>query len=144
MKIQAVIFDWAGTVVDYGCNAPVVVLQRIFEQRGVPLEPAESRHAMGLLKIDQIREILAIPRVRAAWRQQHGGSDPEERDVQEMFQQFIPLQMDCIEEYWFDHGLYPPDARPSASQGGHPRLSPGLYRHSRCRWQRPSSPLDDL
>ena len=98
MKIQAVIFDWAGTVVDYGCNAPVVVLQRIFEQRGVPLEPAESRHAMGLLKIDQIREILALPRVREAWCTANG-TVPQETDVVELFESFIPIQMDCIEEY---------------------------------------------
>ena len=27
-KIEAVIFDWAGTTVDYGCFAPVQVFHR--------------------------------------------------------------------------------------------------------------------
>jgi phosphonoacetaldehyde hydrolase len=98
MKIQAVIFDWAGTVVDYGCHAPVVVLQRIFSAQGVPLEPVESRHAMGLLKIDQIREIIHLPRVAAAWRAEHG-SEATETDVRNLFESFIPIQMDCIEEH---------------------------------------------
>lgn len=98
MKIRAVVFDWAGTVVDWGCNAPAAVLTRIFEQRGVPLLPAESRHAMGLLKVDQIREIAKLPRVGEAWRAEFGRA-PEESDVQELFQAFIPLQMDVIEEY---------------------------------------------
>jgi len=60
MKTRAVIFDWAGTVVDYGCHAPPAVLTRIFASRGVELEAAESRHAMGLLKLDQIRAILKV------------------------------------------------------------------------------------
>ena len=91
MKIQAVIFDWAGTVVDYGCHAPVIVLEKIFAARGVPLEPSESRHAMGLLKVDQIRKILELPRVRKAW------GTPTEQDVQELFRSFIPLQLEIIE-----------------------------------------------
>ncbi|BDC49834.1 phosphonoacetaldehyde hydrolase [Bryobacterales bacterium F-183] len=98
MKIRAVVFDWAGTVVDYGCNAPPAVLHRIFADRGVDLEPAEARHAMGLLKVDQIREITRIPRVRQAWRGANG-SEPGEVEVQELFRSFIPLQMDLIEEY---------------------------------------------
>jgi phosphonoacetaldehyde hydrolase len=98
MRIQAVIFDWAGTVVDYGCFAPVVVLERIFAQQGVPLEPAEARHGMGLLKVDQIREIVSLPRVAGAWEQERG-QPPSENDVRRLFDAFIPLQMDVIEEY---------------------------------------------
>ncbi|MBL0925104.1 MAG: radical SAM protein [Sphingomonadaceae bacterium] len=72
MPIQAVIFDWAGTVVDYGCQAPVLAIQELFRRRGVPLEANEARHAMGLLKRDQLREILALPQVAQRWRAAHG------------------------------------------------------------------------
>ena len=68
MRSQAVVFDWAGTVIDWGCHGPVAALHRIFEERDVALEPSESRHGMGLLKLDQIREIMKLPRVRQAWR----------------------------------------------------------------------------
>lgn len=98
MKIRAVVFDWAGTVVDYGCNAPPAALHRIFALRGVELRPAEARHAMGLLKADQIREIARLERVRQAWRGANG-ADPDEQDVQDLFQKFIPLQMEVIEEH---------------------------------------------
>jgi phosphonoacetaldehyde hydrolase len=98
MRIRAVIFDWAGTVVDFGCHAPVVVLKEIFARRGVELSPEESRHAMGLLKIDQIRAILQLPGVRRTWLAEHG-REPEEGDARELFDSFIPLQMDCIEAY---------------------------------------------
>jgi phosphonoacetaldehyde hydrolase len=98
MRIRAVIFDWAGTVVDYGCQAPVVVLEQIFAKRGVQLEPSESRHAMGLLKLDQIRQILRLPRVAMAWRHANR-HEPDEPDVRALFESFIPVQADCIEEY---------------------------------------------
>lgn len=98
MRIRAVVFDWAGTVVDYGCHAPAVVLQRIFAQQGVALTPSESRHAMGLLKVDQIRAILALPRVSSEWRVVRG-SEPDETNAQELFRAFIDEQLDCIEEY---------------------------------------------
>ncbi len=98
MRIRAVIFDWAGTVVDYGCQAPVVVLEQIFAKRGVELEPSESRQAMGLMKRDQIRQILRLPRVATAWRRANGLA-PDQHDVHALFEAFIPAQADCIEEY---------------------------------------------
>ena len=35
--IRAVIFDWAGTTVDYGCFAPVQAFQEAFAHHGVPV-----------------------------------------------------------------------------------------------------------
>ena len=34
-KIEAVIFDWAGTTVDYGCFAPVQVFTEVFQDMGI-------------------------------------------------------------------------------------------------------------
>jgi len=98
MRIQAVIFDWAGTVVDYGCRAPVVVLEEIFAARGVRLHSGESRHGMGLMKRDHIRAILRLPRVSAAWREA-AGQMADEAAVEELYARFLPRQMEVIEEY---------------------------------------------
>ena len=57
-KLQAVIFDWAGTTVDHGSLAPVRVLQQVFAARGVPISNAQARRDMGLLKRDHIDRIL--------------------------------------------------------------------------------------
>lgn len=94
--IKAVILDWAGTTVDHGCLAPVMVLQEIFLLRGVPLERREARHGMGLLKKDQIRAICALPRVSEAWATKHGAA-PSERDVRALFESFIPRQLNILE-----------------------------------------------
>ena len=67
-RLQAfdlVIFDWAGTMVDFGCCAPVVALQEAFARRGVALAEADARADMGKAK----RSITCAPcsRVRT-WR----------------------------------------------------------------------------
>ncbi len=92
-RLKAVIFDWAGTVVDYGCQAPVLAIQELFLRRGVPLEANEARHAMGLLKRDQLREILSLPQVAGRWKQVHGDKDL----LDELFAEFIPLQLEIVE-----------------------------------------------
>lgn len=72
MNIKAVIFDWAGTLVDFGSLAPVVSMQRGFEEAGVPLTANEVRAGMGLGKLDHIRAIGYEPRVARAWADLHG------------------------------------------------------------------------
>jgi len=41
-KIEGVIFDWAGTTVDFGCFAPVEVFLSIFRESGVEVTMAEA------------------------------------------------------------------------------------------------------
>jgi beta-phosphoglucomutase-like phosphatase (HAD superfamily) len=48
MTIKAFIFDWAGTMIDFGCMAPVQALQAVFAAEGVDLSDAEARADMGM------------------------------------------------------------------------------------------------
>ena len=61
-KIEGVIFDWAGTMVDFGCFAPVHVFVDIFKDAGIEVTIEEAREPMGMLKRDHIqqRKILTI------------------------------------------------------------------------------------
>ena len=49
-KIEAVIFDWAGTTVDYGSSAPSEVFDRVFSAAGLHLAKEEINRPMGLEK----------------------------------------------------------------------------------------------
>jgi phosphonoacetaldehyde hydrolase len=102
-KLKALVLDWAGTTVDFGSVAPARTLQLVFAKAEIQLADAEVRHDMGLPKKDHIRKILAIPRVRDMWRELHGRM-PAETDVEEIYQQFIPLQLSCLSEH---SGLIP-------------------------------------
>jgi phosphonoacetaldehyde hydrolase len=96
--VRAVILDWAGTSVDHGSLAPVVALERVFRETGVPITPAEARRDMGLLKKDHIRAILGIDRVAQEWSRTRGHA-PSESDVERIFAEFLPRQLGILAEF---------------------------------------------
>lgn len=98
MRLQAVVLDWAGTVVDFGCQAPPAALRSAFEACGVALEGDEPRHGMGLPKKDQVRGICALPRVRNEWAERHGG-EPGEEDIERIYQVFLPAQAGVLRKH---------------------------------------------
>jgi phosphonoacetaldehyde hydrolase len=85
-----VIFDWAGTMVDFGCEAPVTALIEAFGAEGVTLEERTARRNMGSAKIDHVRSLLCEPAVVGAWLATHGRA-PEERDVDTLMGRLGPL-----------------------------------------------------
>jgi phosphonoacetaldehyde hydrolase len=95
MKLQAVVFDWAGTVVDHGSRAPVAALQDVFKEAGVPVSVEEVRLSMGIAKRDHIRSILELPRVADEWESQRGTA-PREQDVDKLYAEFLPKQLECL------------------------------------------------
>ena len=97
-KLEAVIFDWAGTTVDYGSLAPVRVLVQVFSSNGVPISDQQARRDMGLLKRDHIERVLNAPDVARQWTLRHRCS-PSCDDVDRLFAEFIPLQMKCLAEH---------------------------------------------
>lgn len=62
-KVECVIFDWAGTTVDYGCFAPVAAFVKAFEELGITISIEEARSFMGMSKIDHIRELFKLESV---------------------------------------------------------------------------------
>jgi phosphonoacetaldehyde hydrolase len=96
--VKAAILDWAGTTVDHGSIAPVRVLQQVFAGRGVPISEEEARRDMGVLKRDHIRKILFGPNVSAQWHDAVG-HEPTEADVESLFANFVPLQLECLVKY---------------------------------------------
>jgi phosphonoacetaldehyde hydrolase len=88
--LKAVVFDWAGTMIDHGCRAPVVALQHVFAQAGVEISEAEARADMGRAKHDHIGRILAAPRVAAVWREAHG-AEPGSADVDRLHDAVEPV-----------------------------------------------------
>ena len=55
--IQAVLLDWAGTTMDFGCCAPAVVVMEVFQRQGVPITLEEARVPMGAHKRVHIQSI---------------------------------------------------------------------------------------
>lgn len=93
--VRAVIFDWAGTTVDYGSRAPVDAFIELFGRHGVTVTAEQARGPMGSYKKDHIRLILAMEPVAQQWQQRCGRSASTE-DIDALFQEFIPLQTEVI------------------------------------------------
>lgn len=96
--LKAVVFDWAGTTVDYGCCAPAGVFVEVFRRRGVEVTPEQARGPMGMHKRDHIRTMTRMPAVAARWTEVHGAFCSE-ADVEAMFEEFVPMQLDCLLDY---------------------------------------------
>jgi phosphonoacetaldehyde hydrolase len=75
--IQAVVFDWAGTMIDFGCRAPVKALREVFAEAGIEITEAEARADMGKAKRDHVRALLAMPRIAGLWVERHGAASTE-------------------------------------------------------------------
>src|ERR1700744_667007 len=75
--VKAVVFDWAGTMVDFGCTAPVRALQQVFAGEGLELTEAEARADMGKAKLDHLRALLAEPGIAARWQAAKGAAAGE-------------------------------------------------------------------
>lgn len=96
--IEAVIFDWAGTTVDYGCFAPVQAFMESFAHFGIEVTMDETRKPMGMLKIDHIRTMLHMERISRLWKEKYGRSASEE-DVQAIYEQFEPKLLSILNQY---------------------------------------------
>jgi len=97
-RLEAVIFDWAGTMVDHGSLAPVRAVTALFARHGIELTDEEVRRDMGIFKKDHIRRILQQPRVKGLWSAKTGRFAVED-DVEQLFAEFNPLQMEILDQY---------------------------------------------
>jgi len=95
--IEAVIMDWAGTSVDFGSTAPIRGFQALFRKRGIEITQAETRKPMGCEKREHISQLLQMPRIQRAWQQRYGQHATVD-DLDELYREFVPLQIYAISE----------------------------------------------
>lgn len=96
--IEAVILDWAGCTMDFGCLAPAVVFVEVYKRQNVPITMEEARAPMGAHKRVHIQKISQLDAVRRRWQEMHG-RQPVEDDIDRMFADFVPLQLACLSDY---------------------------------------------
>jgi phosphonoacetaldehyde hydrolase len=89
-RFDLVIFDWAGTMVDHGCGAPVHALLEAFHGHGVHLTEAEARRDMGKAKKDHVRALLDDPKIAADWATATGHA-PTAADCETLIAELGPL-----------------------------------------------------
>ncbi len=81
--IVAVLFDWAGTMIDFGSRAPVLAMQSVFTHTGVAVNDAQVRRFMGMAKREHVSAILAEAEMAARW-QAITGALPTQSDIDQL------------------------------------------------------------
>tara|TARA_B100000686_G_scaffold164923_1_gene172577 strand:- start:695 stop:1594 length:900 start_codon:yes stop_codon:yes gene_type:complete len=97
-KVQAVILDWSGTTADAYVVAPAVVFVEVFKRQNVEISMAEARGPMGLRKDLHIKALTEVDEIKERWKRIHG-KYPDQTDVDKMFEDFVPIQLDCLRQY---------------------------------------------
>ncbi|KAI1692358.1 haloacid dehalogenase-like hydrolase domain-containing protein [Ditylenchus destructor] len=96
--LQAVIFDWAGTLVDHGSLAPTQIFVDAFATFGITLTLAQARGPMGLSKRDHIRTLLEDASLQAQWQARFGQASTA-ADIDAIYQRFMPMQIEKVGRY---------------------------------------------
>lgn len=94
-QLQAVVLDWAGTVVDFGSFAPTQIFVEAFAEFGVDVSLEEARGPMGMGKWDHIRTLCDQPQISERYRKVFGRT-PTDDDVTAIYERFMPLQIEKI------------------------------------------------
>lgn len=95
--IKAVVFDWAGTMVDYGSRAPMGAFVTLFAQEGIQISIDQARVPMGTNKWDHINAILHMDEVQSQWVALHKRPH-ENADVDDLLAKFVPMNKLSIVE----------------------------------------------
>ena len=96
--LQAVIFDWAGTLVDFGSLAPTQIFVEAFATFGITITLAQARGPMGLSKWDHIQQLLQDESIAAQWQTKFCRA-PDNEDVDAIYARFMPMQIAKVGEF---------------------------------------------
>ncbi len=96
--VTTAIFDWAGTVLDFGCLAPVHAFREVFDAAGVPISECEARAPMGAAKREHIELILEDPAVQARWHAARGAASTD-ADIDVLYAAFLAADARNVARY---------------------------------------------
>ena len=99
-KIEAIVFDLAGTLIDFGSQAPSKVLIHIFNENGIPITRKEAIGPMGIEKKAHISQLIYSKKINLLWKKKYKKKPSKEYIVLQMekrclteMQKFLFLQL---------------------------------------------------
>ena len=97
-RVRAVVFDWAGTIFDFGSHAPMGAFVKLFEQEGIRISIEDARGPMGMPKWDHIHALGRLDHIQAQWLSKFGRPFSE-RDTDRLYGIFTPMNAAAVTEH---------------------------------------------
>lgn len=97
-SIEAILFDWAGTVIDFGSRAPVVAMESTFASEAMMVEQDVIRRYMGMAKREHVIAILSERVIGVRWRDAKG-ADWTEADVDRLMVTLEPAMQSAATQH---------------------------------------------
>ncbi len=97
-QLTAVVFDWAGTVFDFGSFAPMGAFVRLFANHGVTVTIEQARGPMGLPKWNHIQTLIQLPEIATQWELVRGHV-PTDADVDALYAEFTPMNAASVRDH---------------------------------------------
>ncbi|GKS83725.1 phosphonoacetaldehyde hydrolase [Acidovorax sp. SUPP1855] len=96
--LSAVVFDWAGTILDFGSCAPMGAFVRLFAQFGIRINIEQARGPMGVAKWDHIQALSLLPEVARQWEHLHGRPFAD-ADIDHLYEVFTPMNAAVVADF---------------------------------------------
>lgn len=96
--LSAVVFDWAGTIIDHGSQAPMGVFVKAFATFGVAISVADARGPMGMAKRDHIKAMMQEPHIASAWTAAQG-TPPDDVAIDRIYEVFVPMNIAVVTDF---------------------------------------------
>jgi len=93
-----VVFDWAGTTIDFGSFAPMGVFVEAFARFGITATVEQARAPMGMPKWNHIRTMLDDPDLGGQW-QAAQKSPASDAAVDAIYKVFVPMNEEVVAKY---------------------------------------------
>lgn len=97
-ELSAVVFDWAGTILDFGSCAPMGAFVRLFEQFGIDISIDQARGPMGVAKWDHIKALSLLPEVAGQWERLKGRPFTD-ADIDHLYEVFTPMNAAVVADF---------------------------------------------
>lgn len=97
-QLSAVVFDWAGTLLDFGSCAPMGAFVRLFEEFGITISIEQARGPMGMAKWDHIQALGRLPEVATQWQARYG-QPLRDTDVDRLYEVFTPMNAAVVPDF---------------------------------------------
>lgn len=97
-SVQMIVFDWAGTTVDFGSRAPLQIFEKTFQHFGLEFTLEEIAGPMGMEKKDHIRTLLSTEEGTTFWKNTQN-RDWDENDVERIYDLFEANLKMVVQDY---------------------------------------------